>query len=100
MTNQSQGETAPTPKPPRKLVFSKRLQGFDDTWESLIPLFEELQLFSADVANPTLDLLTFAQTAHYFSVLHLKKVVGNEGESSVEEDDSRCHPSGANVSTC
>ncbi|KAH6909625.1 hypothetical protein BKA70DRAFT_1276674, partial [Coprinopsis sp. MPI-PUGE-AT-0042] len=45
------------------------LQGFDGDFDELLSLFGELQRSSADIANPELDLLTFAASAHYFGVL-------------------------------
>ncbi|KAJ3547240.1 hypothetical protein NMY22_g1734 [Coprinellus aureogranulatus] len=48
------------PEPKMKLVISPSLDGFDAELEQLIPLFEALQPASADLADPHLDLLTFA----------------------------------------
>jgi hypothetical protein len=86
MTQSDKGKN----KPPAiwKLVFSRGLEGYDETWESLIPLFEQLQLVCPDVASPVLDVLTFAQTAHYFSVLHLEKVEEGAQESDNDESSS------------
>lgn len=45
------------------------LEGFDEDLDELMNLFEELQHSSGDIANPELDLLTFASSADYFGVL-------------------------------
>ena len=92
MTKPDKGKDKPPPI--LKLVFSQGLEGYDETWESLIPLFEQLQLVCPDVANPTLDVLTFAHTAHYFSVLHLENVEEEPDESDNDESfGSRCNVS-------
>ena len=77
------------------------LASLSSSWEDLVPLFEELQLSSVDIANPTLDFLTFAHSAHWFGVLNLvrdfeaealrdeqkKKKGGKKGESGQKEGE-------------
>jgi hypothetical protein len=62
--------------PVHKLVISNSLDGFDAELAQLFPLYEQLQLITTELADPELDLLTFAHTAHYFGVLHVEKDVG------------------------
>ncbi|KAJ2925097.1 hypothetical protein H1R20_g12004, partial [Candolleomyces eurysporus] len=88
MTTTDEDTSKPAPTPNWKLFFSQGLEGYDETWELLIPLFEQLQPVCADVANPTLDVLTFAHTAHYFSVLHVEKIADEDEKSGNEEDSS------------
>ncbi|RXW20166.1 hypothetical protein EST38_g5669 [Candolleomyces aberdarensis] len=87
-TDKGKDTSKPAPTPNWKLFFSQGLEGYDETWELLIPLFEQLQLVCADVANPTLDVLTFAHTAHYFSVLHVEKIEDQDVKSGNEEGSS------------
>lgn len=58
--------------PPPKVTLSNGLEGFDESLQLLIPYFEQLQLVSVEAANPALDLLTFAYSAHYFGVITLE----------------------------
>ncbi|EAU81447.2 hypothetical protein CC1G_05277 [Coprinopsis cinerea okayama7 len=51
------------------IAISQGLEGRDEDLDTLTSLFEELQMCSADVANPELDLLTFATMAQYFGVI-------------------------------
>ncbi|KAG6853330.1 hypothetical protein C0991_005207 [Blastosporella zonata] len=49
--------------------FSDRLAGQDDRLDKLSTLFEQLQLATVETSQPTLDLLTFSETAFFFSVI-------------------------------
>jgi len=52
-----------------------------------VPYFEQLQLCSADIANPTLDFLTFANSAHWFGLLRLVRDQEAEERRTLLEGD-------------
>ncbi|KAJ7151186.1 hypothetical protein C8R46DRAFT_1123501 [Mycena filopes] len=56
-----------------KILISDGLEGHDDNFETLIALWEDLQLSSFEVAaqQPSLDVISFAQTAFFFGVITL-----------------------------
>ncbi|KAH6909624.1 hypothetical protein BKA70DRAFT_1102500, partial [Coprinopsis sp. MPI-PUGE-AT-0042] len=72
----------------RHLQVHSGLEGFDEDLDTLTSIYEELQLCSGDIANPELDLLTFASGAHYFGVLTEYEIYTppKEEEKSAEED--------------
>ncbi|KAJ3506998.1 hypothetical protein NMY22_g17073 [Coprinellus aureogranulatus] len=87
--NQEPEKTRTPPEPKMKLVISPSLDGFDAELEQLIPLFEALQPASADLADPHLDLLTFACTAHYFGVLYEERDKEAEEREAKEREGRR-----------
>lgn len=52
-----------------KMYFSDGLKDQDDRLDDLTNLFEQLQCATIDACHPELDLITFAQNAHLFSVI-------------------------------
>ena len=52
-----------------QVVLSEGLDGQDDNIDLLGKLFEELQLATVEAADPSLDFITFAHSAHYFAVI-------------------------------
>jgi hypothetical protein len=75
----------------RHLQVHSGLEGFDEDLDTLISIYEELQLCSGDIANPELDLLTFASGAHYFGVLteyEIHPPPKEDKKSAEEQDDS------------
>lgn len=71
--------------PVHKLVISNSLDGFDAELAQLLPLYEQLQLITTELADPELDLLTFAHAAHYFGVLHVEKDAGVVEDAAHQE---------------
>ncbi|KAL0958146.1 hypothetical protein HGRIS_000313 [Hohenbuehelia grisea] len=70
-TEESSGEDGKVPLT-EKVILQEGLIGMDGHIEKLTTLWEELQLCSVDVAHPSLDLLTFAETCFYLGVISLK----------------------------
>jgi hypothetical protein len=53
----------------REIKLSRGLVGQDDNIDDLTNLFEQLQLVTVEAAGLELDLITFAESAHYFAVI-------------------------------
>ncbi|KAF6747180.1 hypothetical protein DFP72DRAFT_1149996 [Ephemerocybe angulata] len=67
----AKGEAKASPK--YTCTVSGNLEGLDEAWQILTPFFEQTQLVSVETANPTLDILTFAHSTHYFGILGLER---------------------------
>jgi hypothetical protein len=73
------------PGPTYRLEVHRGLEGFGDGLDELRSLFAELQRSSGDIADPELDLLTFANAAHYFGVLTKDEVLSKKKAARARE---------------
>lgn len=79
------GEPVEEAGPNHRLGVHRGPDGFGDDLEELRNLFGELQRSSADIANPDLDLLTFASSAQYFGVLTRDEILSKQKVSRARE---------------
>ncbi|KAG5716208.1 hypothetical protein E4T56_gene10748 [Termitomyces sp. T112] len=75
----SSSDKSQSKQPQGNVFLSERLVGQDERLDHLVNLFEMLQLATVETCNPTLDLLTFVQSAYYFAVI-MKKISLKPGE--------------------
>ena len=76
-----------------EIILSQGLIDQDDNIDFLTTLFETLQLATVEAADPGLDMITFAHSAHYFAVILEKPVRESENDS-----DSVAYPPGGQTS--
>ncbi|KAJ6484369.1 hypothetical protein C8R47DRAFT_553241 [Mycena vitilis] len=63
------------------IAISHGMQGQDAHFETLMALWEDLQLSSFDLASqPDCDLLSFAQTSFFFGVITVNRDSNSEGK--------------------
>lgn len=58
-----------------EITLSHGLIDQDDNLDFLTTLFEKLQLATVEAADPGIDIITFAHSAHYFAVILAKEPV-------------------------
>lgn len=72
------------------IVLSRGLLDQDDNIDTLSELFEKMQLVTVDIADPSLDLITFAQSAHYFAVILERP--GKPSSTPENQDEPKVEP--------
>jgi hypothetical protein len=66
----------------RDVILSEGLVDQDDNIDALLNLFEQLQLATVEAADPGIDMITFAQSAHYFAV-----ILEGPTKASIKDED-------------
>ncbi|KAF4563809.1 hypothetical protein EYR36_003051 [Pleurotus pulmonarius] len=69
--SESSSSSSPTLEGPN-MYLSPGLLGQDDNFDKLSALWEQLQMYTIETADPALDLMTFVGNAHYFAVIMLE----------------------------
>ncbi|KAJ7770464.1 hypothetical protein B0H16DRAFT_1306923 [Mycena metata] len=73
----------------KHILISDGLEGQDDNFESLMTLWEDLQLSSFEVAaqQPSMDVISFAHAAFFFGVITRVAPTSDESKEAVPEPE-------------
>lgn len=73
----------------KHIIISDGLEGQDDNFESLMTLWEDLQLSSFEVAaqQPSMDVISFAHAAFFFGVITRVAPTADESKEAVPEPE-------------